>query len=164
MPNSLCYRLYDTMSGYVSIGNVGDFICYKYPYIYLLDCKSIKGNTLPFSDLRQYDKMLDYKDITGVFVGFIVWFIDHDKVLWVPVQTMKKIKDENLKSFNINKMKPEDYFYLELPSKKLRTFMDTDYSVLVDHTKYFNMMYNKSDTWAEVHEKILKEINNESTN
>jgi len=163
VPDSLCYRLYDTMGGYKAISNVGDFICYKYPFIYLLDCKSIQGNTLPFSDLRQYEKMLEYKDLTGVFVGFIVWFVDHDRVLWIPVQTMEKIKNEELKSFNINKMKQEDYFYLDLPSKKLRTFMNTDYSVLVDHTKYFNMMYNKSETWEEVHKKILKEINNEGT-
>lgn len=164
VPDSLCYRLYDTMGGYKAVANVGDFVCYKYPNIFLIDCKSIQGNTLPFSDLRQYEKMLEYKNITGVYVGFIVWFVDHDKVLWIPVQTMEKIKNEDLKSFNINKMSPNEYFFLELPSKKLRTFMNTDYSILVDHCKYFNMMYNKSDTWEYMHSKILKEINNESTN
>jgi len=121
------------MGGYKNIGNVGDFICYKYPNIYLLDCKSIQGNTLPFSDLRQYDQMLKYKDILGVAVGFIVWFVDHDRVLWIPVQTMEKIKTEGLKSFNINKMTPDNYFFLEIPSKKLRTFLKSDYSSLVEY-------------------------------
>ena len=128
---SFIYRLNDQMSGYLGSSNVCDFICYKYPCIYLIDTKSIQGNTLPFSDLRQYDQMLKYKDIEGVYVGFIVWFVDHDKVLWIPVQTMEKIKNEDLKSFNINKMKQENYFFLEIPSKKLRTFLNSDYSELV---------------------------------
>lgn len=163
VPDSMCYRLYDTMGGFKSVANVGDFICYKYPFVYLIDCKSIQGNTLPFSDLRQYEKMLEYKNITGVYTGFVVWFVDHDRVLWIPVTTMEKIKLEGLKSFNINKMKPEDYFFLDLPSKKLRTFMDTDYSFMTEYTKYFTMMYNKSSDWNSTHERILKEIDNEST-
>ena len=47
---------------------------------------------------------------------------------------MEKIKNEGLKSFNINKMKPEDYFYLEIPSKKLRTFMKSDYSSFAEYS------------------------------
>lgn len=131
--DSMVYRLYDVTMGYKTIANVGDFICYKYPYCYIVDCKSKEGNTLPFSDLRQYDLMLDYKNIKGLYVGFIVWFIDHDRVLWIPIQTMEKIKNEGLKSFNINKMKQEDYWYLDIPSKKLRTFVDSDYSALVEY-------------------------------
>jgi len=114
--------------------NVGDFICYKYPILFLIDAKSKEGNTLPFSDLRQYDDMLKYKDITGVVTGFITWFIDHDRILFIPIKTMEKIKNEGLKSFNINKMKPEDYFYLEIPSKKLRTFMKSDYSSFAEYS------------------------------
>ena len=131
--NSMAYRLYDVTIGYKSIAHAGDFICYKYPHCFILDTKSKEGNTLPFSDLRQYDKMLEYRDIKGLHVGFIVWFIDHDKIIWLPVETMKKIKNNDLKSFNINKMKSEDYFFLEIPSKKLRTFMSSDYSKLVEY-------------------------------
>lgn len=133
VPDSLCYRLYDTMGGFKAVSNVGDFICYKVPNVYLIDCKSIQGNTLPFSDLRQYDQMLEYKDITGVYAGFIVWFVDHDKVLWIPIQTMEKIKSEGLKSYNIRKMLDDPgYFALNIPSVKLRTFMNSNYSKLVE--------------------------------
>lgn len=165
VPDSLCYRLYDTMGGFKAISNVGDFICYKYPFIYLIDCKSIKGNTLPFSDLRQLDQMLEYINITGINVGFIVWFINHDKILWIPAETMNKIKLEGLKSFNINKMKQEDYFFLDIPSKKLRTFMNSDYSWLTNYYKYVknNTIINKSDGYDEVFNKVMGELN-ESTN
>lgn len=136
VPDSVCYRLYDTMSGYMGQRNVGDFICYKYPNIFLIDTKSIQGNTLPFSDLRQYDQMLEYKNIKGVRVGFVVWFVDHDKVLWIPVQTMEKIQKEGLKSYNIRKMfGNDDYPILEIPSYKLRTFMKSNYSELINYGK-----------------------------
>ena len=116
--------------------NVGDFICYKYPLMFIIDCKSIQGNTLPFSDLRQYDQMLEYKNIKGVRVGFVVWFVDHDKVLWIPVQTMEKIQKEGLKSYNIRKMfDNDDYPVLEIPSYKLRTFMKSNYSELINYGK-----------------------------
>lgn len=116
--------------------NVGDFICYKYPLMFIIDCKSIQGNTLPFSDLRQYDQMLEYKNIKGVRVGFVVWFVDHDKVLWIPVQTMEKIQKEGLKSYNIRKMfDNDDYPILEIPSYKLRTFMKSNYSELINYGK-----------------------------
>lgn len=136
VPDSVCYRLYDTMSGYMGQKNVGDFICYKYPLMFIIDCKSIQGNTLPFSDLRQYDQMLEYKNIKGVRVGFVVWFVDHDKVLWIPVQTMEKIQKEGLKSYNIRKMLDNDnYPVLEIPSYKLRTFMKSNYSELINYGK-----------------------------
>ena len=125
--------------GYKSVANVGDFICYKYPNLFVIDCKSIQGNTLPFSDLRQFDKMVTYKGITGVHLGFIVWFVDHDRVLWIPVQTMEKIKNEGLKSFNIRKMTdPADYFFLEIPSYKMRSFMKSDYSYLAAYLDSFD--------------------------
>lgn len=147
VPNSLCYRLYDVTIGYKAIANVGDFICYSYPCCYIIDCKSKEGNTLPFSDLRQYDLMLKYKGIQGLLVGFIVWFVDHDRVLWIPIETMEKIKNEGLKSFNINKMSKDNYFYLEIPSKKLRTFMKSDYSSFVNYTwlSYQKELYASSD-------------------
>lgn len=131
--DSMCYRLFDTTAGFKGIGNVGDFICYKYPNVYLIDCKSSQGNTLNFSMVRQYDLMIQYANITGVKVGIIWWAIDHDKVLWVPIETFEQLKKEDKKSFNIKMV--GEYECLELPSKKLRAFMETDYSVLIDYYK-----------------------------
>ncbi len=59
------------MSGYVNIGNISDFICYKYPYCFIIDCKVKEGNTIPFSDLRQYERMLSYAGVSGLHLGFM---------------------------------------------------------------------------------------------
>jgi len=42
-----------------------------------------------------------------------------------------KLREEGKKSFNIKDK--DKYEYLELPSKKLRTYMKTDYSALIEY-------------------------------
>lgn len=131
--DSLCYRLVDVQGGYFGVSNVSDFICYRYPIIFLVECKSKLGNTFPFSDFRQYEKMLPYIGITGVKLGVVLWMIDHHKVLWIPIETFKKIKDEGGKSFNIKMLDNPDYEVLDLNAKDLRTFMSVDYNNLINY-------------------------------
>ena len=134
-PDSMCYRLIDAQGGYFGIRNAGDVICYKYPNCFVIDCKSIQGNTIGFSGLSQLDEMLKYKGITGLYLGFIVWFIDHDKIIWIPSTTLEKIRNEGKKSYNIKMLDNPEYESLEIPSKKLRTFMTSDYSKLINYYK-----------------------------
>ena len=54
-------RLYDSTSGYISIHTTCDFIAYKYPTIYYIECKSIDGNTLSIATLRQLEDLLEKK-------------------------------------------------------------------------------------------------------
>lgn len=60
---------------------------------------------------------------------------DHDVVLWIPIKTFMKLKSEDKKSFNIKMLDTDEYEILVLPSKKLRSFMDTDYSALINYYK-----------------------------
>lgn len=81
MPDSFLLRLPDQVSkfaGYSS--NICDFVGYKYPKLFLIECKSIHGNTLPFTNLTQFDKLVTYKDISGVNPGVVVWWVDHDVI------------------------------------------------------------------------------------
>lgn len=134
VPGSMCYRLYDTTSGYKAISNVGDFICYKYPFVYLIDCKSTQGNTLSFNDIRQFEKMCEYYPIEGVKVGVMWWSIKNDKVVWIPINTLIQLKKDNKKSFNIKMLNDDTYYALEIPSYKKRVFMDSDYSYLIENS------------------------------
>ena len=56
---SMCYRLYDTTSGYKAISNVGNFICYKYPFIYSI-C-GVSPNDVPESleEVESYVKQIE---------------------------------------------------------------------------------------------------------
>lgn len=124
-------RLYDTTNGYKKITQVADFIWYRFPNIFYTEIKSVQGNTFPLSNLTQYDKLLPKAGKKGVRSGAVVWFYDHDKVLYIPVKTFEKLKNDGKKSYNLKKyLGGDEYPAIDIPSKKLRTFMDSDYSVM----------------------------------
>ena len=125
------------MSGYMGSSNVSDFIGYKKPTLFLIECKAHAGNTFPFSAFRQYEGLLEWKDIPGVQPGVVLWLYDHDIVCWIPIKTFEKLKNEGKKSFNVKMIDDPEYECLVLPSKKRRTFMDTDYSLLVTYYDYY---------------------------
>ena len=128
-PNGTIDRLYDPVGGYIGIKNISDFIAYKYPNIFYLECKSKDGNTFPFTNLSQYEKLLGKVGIPGVRTGAIIWFKDHDKVIYIPVKTIKQMKEDGKKSINIKK-DLDLYRIFEIPSVKKRVFLECDYTLL----------------------------------
>ena len=128
---SFIYRLPDQMSGYKSTSsNICDFICFYLNTLFLIECKSHKGNTFPIKNLTQYNKLLPKVNIPGVRAGVVIWFIDHGRVLYVPISTITKLIEDNKKSVNINTIFTEGYKVYEIPSVKKKTFCDSDYSCL----------------------------------
>lgn len=125
-------RIYDTMNGHKSISNVSDFIAYSYPYIFYLECKSTRENTFNFHKLTQYEKLKSKVGIRGVRTGVIIWFIEHDRVVYVPIATITKMKADGLKSVNITTLDNSDYKFYNIPSIKLRVLMKSDYSILMN--------------------------------
>jgi len=101
IPESIVDRLYDVTMGYKKISQVSDFICYHFPLIFYLECKTIKGKSFPFSNLRQYEKLLEKDGIKGVITGVIIWYYEQDIVGFVPISAIKKLKEEGKKSLNV---------------------------------------------------------------
>ena len=138
-PGTMIYRLPDQQSGYAGGGssNPCDFMCYPGSCVLMVECKAHKGASISFNDIRQYDKMLDFKGLYKTFPGVVVWFYEKDVVIWVSIEEMEKMRLDGEKSIGlrmIDKKKPykKSYIIHELPSKKLRTFMETDYNYLVE--------------------------------
>ena len=131
--NSFLLRLPDQQSGYFGTSrNLCDFIAFTDGTLFLIECKTIKGNTFPLKNLTQYDKLLAKKDIKGVRAGAIIWFRDHNKVIFVPIKTFEQCYNEGLKSINVKMIGDKNYFIIDIPSKKKRTFLTSDYSVLLN--------------------------------
>ncbi|MCK9470237.1 MAG: hypothetical protein M0Q88_00595 [Bacilli bacterium] len=131
-PKGTIDRLYDSVSGYMGVSNISDFIGYNYPNIFYLECKTHKGNTFPWSALSQYDKLITKVGIKGVRVGVILWMIDHDIVVYLPISTVAKMKADGKKSFNVKMLKSGEYRIIVIPSTKKRVFLDSDYTCLLD--------------------------------
>ena len=131
-PNGTIDRIYDSVSGYKTISNVSDFIGYNYPNIFYLECKSHLNNTWNFSYFTQYDKLKEKVGIPGVRAGVVLWMIDHDKVVYLPVSTVTEMKNKGEKSFNIKMLTDKSYNIIEIPSEKKRIYLDSDYTVLMN--------------------------------
>lgn len=56
--------------------------------------------------------------------------VDHEKVLYIPIETFIKLKEGDKKSYNIKMLGDENYLSYEIPSVKKRTFLTSDYSIL----------------------------------
>lgn len=133
-PGTFLYRLPDQQSGYAGGGsqNPCDFICYPGNLELMVECKAHKGASIPFSAIPQYERLLEYKDCLKTFPGVVIWFYEKDLVLWVGIKEMEKMVLDGEKSIGIRMLNKSSYNIITLPSEKLRKFMKTDYTYLVE--------------------------------
>lgn len=132
-PGGFLLRLHDQLSGYKTVSkNPCDYIAYNNGIFYMLECKSHEGASLPVTSIPQYETLLDIanKNKRGVRVGVVVWFIEKNSVYYIPVKTIQKLLEDNIKSVNPEKVKDKGYSIFSIPSNKLRVFMNSDYSVM----------------------------------
>ena len=122
-------RLYDVSMGYKNISNVSDFIGYVYPNEYFLECKAHKGASIPFSAISQYDELIKKAGIYGIRAGVVLYLYEKFRVFYIPVKTIEQMKKDGKKSVGIKALE-EGYRIIEIPSTRLRVFMDSDYTVL----------------------------------
>lgn len=136
--NSTIDRLYDLMSGYKSIKQVSDFIGFIgthfidgnwYGNEYFIECKSHKGASLPFAAISQYDNLVKKIGKPGTRAGIVIWFYEKDLVWYVPIKTIKQMKEDGEKSIGLRHIGGK-YRYIEIPSHKKIVYMDSDYSIL----------------------------------
>lgn len=128
--NSFIYRLKDTQSGYKGVGNVSDFICYKLPNLFLVECKTHKGKYFPFSAFRQYEVMKKYVDMPGIKAGVVLWMRDYDMVIWVPIQVFIELENRGAKSLSIDEInKRSDIIRVDYIKK--RTYVHSNFSKII---------------------------------
>ena len=129
---SFQYRLKDQMTGRKKTSaNPCDYFLYKYPNMFAIECKSHEKNTFPFSKLTQYDDLIKLKDEEGLYAGVVLWLIDHDVVIAVHIEQIKKLKDAGKKSIHINDIKNKTFPFFLVPSEKKVVYMNSDYSTFV---------------------------------
>ena len=127
------YRLKDIMSGYKKISNISDFIGYMYPYMFALEAKTEKGNTLNFARIRQYEDLKTCVGYPGLNAGIIIWFYNRQKVCYVSIEECIRLKEGlGKKSIHIDMIGDPNYNVIEIPSELRRTFMNSDYSIMKD--------------------------------
>jgi recombination protein U len=128
VPDTFVCRLKDSQSMYKGDDNPCDFIFYKKPNIYLIECKTTYEHTLNWSNIRdnQWNSLLSLCDIPGVVAGYMIWFISDDKTVYVSASELLRHREDGFKSFNINK--DDDIDYILIDGKKRRVLFDYDVS------------------------------------
>ena len=138
VPDVSVVRLHDQTTGYLGSKNHCDFIVYKKPLEYHLECKSVHGNTFPFSNIteNQWNGLLEKSKIKGVVAGVIVWFVDKDVTLFVPITVLNDIRNKGAKSIKYNEhakiylcgaeVKAHIGNIIAIKGKKKRVFFDYD--------------------------------------
>ena len=120
-------RLRDAPRKLKGVDNPSDFIVYKKPHEIYVECKSHKGNTLPFSCIReeQIKGMVEKSKIAGVKAGIIIWYIDHDLTVWIPIYEVVSMIKSGYKSINIKDLNyPRNI--IRIDGKKKRVYFDYD--------------------------------------
>jgi hypothetical protein len=119
-------RLHDQTTGYLGSSNHCDFIVYRKPFEYHIECKSVHGNTLSIHSIPKTDKhgvlhgfygnitdtqwegLLEKSKIEGVTAGVICWWIDKDVTLFIPIELLVDARKFGYKSirydFNLSKV------------------------------------------------------------
>ena len=132
VPDCLAHRLKDQIGKYKNVSNPCDFYFYHKPYLYAIECKSTKGASLSFNDIREQEQIIDLHEIAqkrGVVAGFMIWFIDKDATFFVRHDVvydryMKAKNGDGKKSISftdILELPPED-FHIVAGVKKRKYF------------------------------------------
>lgn len=130
--NSLILRLYDTTNMYKGVQNPCDYITFVDGHLFLVECKETKGNTFSI-EFRQKDELKEYIGIKNVHPGVILWFSDHQKVVWIPIETFLKLEKDGKKSFNVKMLNSNDYEYIDMPLEVKRIYVNVNYNKLLEY-------------------------------
>lgn len=135
-------RLHDQTTGYAGSSNICDFIVYKYPNIFYIECKSVHGNRLSIHSNdpkkkygaisnKQWEGLVEKSDICspGIIAGVMCWWIDHDVTLFIPIETLcicRNVKGQKSVAYDDFNTKSGDTDAILVPGKKKRVFFDYD--------------------------------------
>ena len=151
IPNTSIVRLHDQTTGYLGSSNHCDFIAYREPYEYHIECKTVHGNTLSIHSIpkpdkngilhgfygnitdKQWEGLLEKSQIPGVFAGVLCWWVTFDTTLFLPIQTLEVLRNQvGLKSVRYDVWE-KDLDVIKIPGKKKRVFFNYDMNEFFTH-------------------------------
>lgn len=145
-------RLPDPMAGYAGVRNICDYIVYKHPNQYYIECKSCYGITMsihsnnpkqPYGNItkNQWEGLLEKSKIPGVRAGILVWFIDHDETYWIDIRLLEKHRNAGHKSIAyhcdwVDFMPETGEMWARIEGKKRRVLFDYDFIPFFQEIEY----------------------------
>mgnify|MGYP003289129753 CR=1 FL=1 len=132
-PDDFIFRLKDQMTGYKETSeNPCDYFCHTDGMLFMVECKTHKGASIPLSVIPQYERLLRYKNIKDIIPGVLIWFSEKDSIIWVDISEMEKMVLDGEKSIGLRMLEKKLYNIIELPFEKKRVYLFPDCKYLVN--------------------------------
>ena len=103
--------------------NICDFILFKSPRMYLLELKSHKGKSIPYTAIKQLDKLLEVSNrkLENLQCYLLLNFADLEETYLIEVESVASIKEsKSRKSLSIEDVR--EYGYRIKQEKKVKRF------------------------------------------
>lgn len=135
-------RLHDQTNGFAGSSNICDFIVYKKPFEFYIECKSVHGNTLSIHgnnpkhrygniSNKQWEGLMNKSYIDGVIAGVICWWIDKDVTMFIPIDVLEECRGHGMKSIRYDFTGG-----VEIKGRKKRVFFDYDMKSFIKEVAY----------------------------
>ena len=88
-----------------TVNNICDYIMYSKPTMYLLELKSFKGKSLPYSNIKknQTKGLLDASKYAGIRAGIVANFRGLNETYYIDIRELAKFKkSSNRKSYPLD--------------------------------------------------------------
>lgn len=133
VPDTVVVRIHDQTTGFYGSKNPCDFLIYRKPLFMALECKSVHGNILSFTNITDYqwEQLSKIGSVPGVIAGVMCWWVDRDVTLFIPIQMLEAMKNMGKKSIRYDECVYCDssgngYVTASIQGKKKRVFFDYD--------------------------------------
>lgn len=109
--------------------------------LYALELKTVKGKSISFErtygesreiHYHQIQGLNDWNQYDGVICGFIIWFRELEKTIFINIDSFNFLIEEiNKKSFNYDDLVNSEVQFYVIPQKKKRTRYRYDINALL---------------------------------
>lgn len=106
-------RLYDSTNGYSGVTNPCDFIYYTFPYMFLIEAKSIKRSKLYWTAItpNQHEQLDYYDNIFGIHSIICIEFREEKECYILPYKVLKELREQGHKGLSIEMARQMDNVY-----------------------------------------------------
>ena len=147
-------RVHDQTTRYKGSTNICDFVVYRCPALYYIECKSVHGNTLSIHSVPKPDKkgvlhgfygnitdaqwegLLKKSEIPGVVAGVMCWWVDAGLTRFLPIQLLKHLRDDGFKSVRCDLIMYKGWYPYDIKGVKKRKFYDYDMGYFLDEVRH----------------------------
>lgn len=115
------HRLPDQTSHFMGSTNPCDFLVFKSPALFHIECKTTARNRLPLANISknqitQLSTVVNYKNS---YAGVLIWFYENDITLYVPIQTINALTLLKEKSISMETVKVLPHIVVSGEKKKV---------------------------------------------